>query len=253
MEDHTQIKADIKKAYDAIAPKYFTWTQNTHKVRLSYVAKLLHQLDGEATASDADAHTTRTIPPVISTSPPPSAHILELGCGAGVPVTQLLAARPNTTVTANDISSAQIALARSHLPASDSLTLEEGDMMELNFAPESLDAVLAMYSIFHLPRTEQVTMLKRIHGWLKPGGWVLMNFAAGEVERVSDGAWLGGREGTMHWSGWGVERTRKIVAEEVGWKIYIDEVRGDDELEEDGSVKRVEFHWVMAQKPLSNT
>ncbi|KAJ5492792.1 hypothetical protein N7539_001538 [Penicillium diatomitis] len=278
--DSSQLKADIKKAYDAIAPKYFTWTENTHSVRLSYVAKLLHHLDGEegkatatststvtgtstapapAPAPSPEANSTPTIQDQVNVGPapdtllppsqishePPSASILELGCGAGIPVTKLLAARPNTTITANDISSSQIALAKTHLPSS--VRLITGDMMELELEAESLDAVLAMYSIFHLPRDEQRIMLARIHGWLKAGRWVLMNFAAAEFERASDEKWLGAKEGVVHWSGWGVEGTRKML-EEVGFEILLEEVRADEEIEEDGSVKKVEFYWVMARK-----
>ncbi|KAJ5389860.1 uncharacterized protein N7496_000928 [Penicillium cataractarum] len=225
----TQIKVDIKKAYDAIAPKYLTWTEPTHHVRLSYLIKLLSNL---------------AIPESPSPSAPPTT-ILELGCGAGIPVTQHLSTLPNTTVTANDISSTQIGLARNRLPAS--VTLLQGDMMELSFARESFSAVLAMYSIFHLPRDEQVTMLERVYGWLKPGGWVLVNFAAGRFESVSDEKWLGGVEGVMHWSGWGVEGTRKVL-QDVGFDIQTGEVVADEEGEEDGSVKEVEFYWVLARK-----
>ncbi|OOQ86703.1 putative O-methyltransferase [Penicillium brasilianum] len=220
-----KIKADIKKAYDAIAPKYLTWTENTHTVRLSYLQKLLANLNLNTEEG--------------------SNSILELGCGAGVPVTQHLTTVPNTRITANDISETQIALARERLPAS--VTLIQGDMMGLSFADESFAAVLAMYSIFHLPRDEQVTMLERVYGWLKPGGWVLANFSAGEFESVSNETWLGGREGVVHWSGWGVDGTRQVLRD-VGFVIEVDEVRADEEGEEDGSVKKVEFYWVLARK-----
>jgi ubiquinone/menaquinone biosynthesis C-methylase UbiE len=236
----TQLKADIKKAYDAIAPKYLTWTESTHKVRLGYVETLLKNLNAGTPEETSPSTSTST-----STSSSPKLNILELGCGAGVPVTQHLSSLPNTTVTANDISETQISLAKTHLPAS--VTLVQGDMMELTFSNSTFDAVLAMYSIFHLPREEQVTMLTRIYGWLKPGGWLLANFAAGEFERESDGAWLGGNEGVVHWSGWGVEGTRGVL-KEIGFGIVVDEVVQDEEGEEDGGVKKVDFHWVMARK-----
>lgn len=238
----TTIKADIKKAYDAIAPKYLTWTQSTHGIRLLYMDKLLQNLNATPP------------PPVESpshTSDPPkrNINILELGCGAGIPVTQHLATLPNTSITANDISETQIALARERLPSS--VTLIQGDMMELSFPDATFDAVLAMYSIFHLPRDEQVAMLHRVHGWLKPGGWVLVNFAAGEFASESDANWLGGREGVVHWSGWGVEGTRRVLGD-VGFGIVVDEVEQDEEEEEDGSVKKVDFHWVLARKELGS-
>lgn len=220
----TQLKADIKKAYDAIAPKYLTWTEPTHKVRLSYLTKLLSNLDPSASSQNT---------------------ILELGCGAGIPVTKHLTTLPNTSITANDISSTQIALARERLPSS--VTLLQGDMMDLTFPQETFTAVLAMYSIFHLPRDEQITMLKRVWGWLKPGGWVLVNFSAGRFEKESDERWLGGTEGVVHWSGWGVEGTRKVLRD-VGFDIELGEVVVDEEGEEDGGVKEVEFYWVLARK-----
>ncbi|KAJ5439193.1 uncharacterized protein N7458_010191 [Penicillium daleae] len=226
----TQLKADIKKAYDAIAPKYLTWTESTHKVRLSYLNTLLQNVNSTAAAAPSSQ---------------PHKHILELGCGAGVPVTQHLSTLPNTSVTANDISETQIALARERLP--ESVTLIQGDMMELSFENGSFDAVLAMYSIFHLPRDEQVTMLTRIHGWLKDGGWLLANFSGSEFEVSSDEKWLGGEEGVVHWSGWGVEGTRKVLTD-VGFGIEVDEVKEDEEGEEDGSVKKVDFYWVLAKK-----
>ncbi|KAJ7696771.1 hypothetical protein B0H17DRAFT_1053002, partial [Mycena rosella] len=44
-----------------------------------------------------------------------SADFPELGCGAGVPCTQVLVEH-GLNVTGNDISAAQIALAREHVP-----------------------------------------------------------------------------------------------------------------------------------------
>ncbi|KAJ5317606.1 hypothetical protein PENANT_c038G05438 [Penicillium antarcticum] len=212
------LKENIKRAYDDIADKYLTWTEHSHKVRLAYVNTLLQNLNS----------TTETI-------------ILELGCGAGVPVTQLLSSNENFRVTANDISSAQIALAKQTLP--ESVTLIEGDMMGLDFANESFDAVLAMYSIFHLPREEQVTILRRIFGWLKPGGFILANFPAGEFDSQFNEAWLGGQKGVMHWSGWGKEKIG-VILKDVGFGIIVDEVVVDSE-EADHDVA---FQWVLAKK-----
>src|SRR5688572_29282970 len=65
------------------------------------------------------------------------ARVLDLGCGAGVPVTQWLAARHR--VVGVDFSSRQLALAREHLPGA---ALVRADMGALAFAPESFDAVV---------------------------------------------------------------------------------------------------------------
>ncbi|KAF9886786.1 hypothetical protein FE257_011163 [Aspergillus nanangensis] len=219
--DNSQIKDNVEKAYDNIADTYLSWTENTFASRLSYLTRLLALL------------------PTPSDEKPIS--ILELGCGAGVPVTQTLASNPHIRITANDISSAQIALARKHLP--ESVRLIQGDMMDIHFQPEELDAVVGMYSISHLPREEQTTMLQRIMQWLKPGGRLLMNFAERESAAHTDETWLGGSEGGMYWSAWGAEGTRGVL-KQLGYEIEIDEVVQDDE-----RGKLVGFLWIVAKKP----
>lgn len=217
--DSIQIKENTKKAYDNIAPTYLQWTQNPFSQRMSYLKLLAPHL-----TERKETHE--------------KARVLELGCGPGVPVTEYLASLGTVQITANDISSAQIDLARAHLPPS--VRLIQGDMMDLQFEPEEFDAVLAMYSVIHLPREEQTTMLGRIFGWLKPGGLALINFSAGEIVASSDPSWLGATEGSVFWSGWGEHRTREILRE-MGFELVQDDVVVDPE---DGGA----FLWVLAKK-----
>ncbi|MBA3944950.1 MAG: hypothetical protein H0X37_10370 [Herpetosiphonaceae bacterium] len=49
-----------------------------------------------------------------------------------------------------------------------------------------------MYSIIHLPRTEQPALIRRIFNWLRPGGRFLATWAIH--------AWEGEEE---NWEGWG--------------------------------------------------
>ena len=117
----------------------------------------------------------------------PGAAVLDLGCGAGVPVTRWLARR--FAVTGVDVSARQLALARQHVPAADFV---KADMTDLSFEPESFDAVVAFHSIIHLPRSEHPALLEKIHRWLRPGGAFFATWALG--------AWEGGEE---DWEGWG--------------------------------------------------
>jgi ubiquinone/menaquinone biosynthesis C-methylase UbiE len=168
------------------------------------------------------------------------ADILELGCGPGVPATQVLIAHEKGfNVTGNDISAAQIALARVHVPKA---TLIQGDMLALDFAPASFDAVLGFYSIFHLPKEEQALMIEKIRGWLKPGGWLLVNFHFDEGDITREG-WIE-PEVKMFSSGLGVEGTRDIFRKHVsGFKLVVDEV----DIEKVGKIEE-RFHWIMALK-----
>jgi ubiquinone/menaquinone biosynthesis C-methylase UbiE len=140
----------VEAGYDQIAPRYLEWaTSHSYaSSRLLYTQKLLILL------------------------PNPS-KILELGCGAGVPCTQLLAQSHH--VTGNDISAAQIELARKHVPNAEFV---KEDMMSLEFEKGRFGAVAAFYSVIHLPREEQGVMLRRIWGWLEDEGYLLMNLGA---------------------------------------------------------------------------
>lgn len=216
----SDLKSRLKASYDAIAPRYNEWTVPHSATRLRYLDQVL-------------AHLPTTSP----------ASLLELGCGSGVPVTQKLLSHANFTVAANDLSSAQVALARANLQAdaiADRLTLLEGDMLALEFAPASLDAVLGFYSIIHLPREEQVVMLRKIATWLKPGGWLLANFGATEGEGSEAQNWLGEEEGWMFWSGWGVEGTVEKVGD-AGLEVVVRETEVD-------VVDGATFLWILAKK-----
>ncbi|KAJ7886933.1 S-adenosyl-L-methionine-dependent methyltransferase [Mycena leptocephala] len=207
-------KAKIEQGYDIVAKKYLAWSgPRPTTTRMAYIADLIEKL-------------------------PTGANVLELGCGAGVPATQVLIER-GLNVTGNDISAAQIALAREHIPKA---TLIQGDMLGLDFAPGSFDAVLGFYSIFHLPKEEQTLMIEKIKGWLKPGGWLLCNFHFEEGDVTREG-WFEPKV-TMFSSGLGVEGTRDIFRQKVpGFKLIVDKV----DVEKVGKFEE-RFHWIMALK-----
>lgn len=119
--------------------------------------------------------------------------------------------------------------------------------MTLNFPPNTFSAVVSMYSLIHLPRDEQATLLHRIFRWLKPGGWFLANFGAEEDAGSTESEWLGERVegGGMFWSAWGSEKTCEIL-EENGFRIKIKDVVR--EAEKEASKDDVMFLWVVAEK-----
>jgi ubiquinone/menaquinone biosynthesis C-methylase UbiE len=118
---------------------------------------------------------------------PDGAAVLDLGCGAGVPVTEWLAQR--FAVTGVDISARQLELARARVPGA---TFIKADMAALDFPPGTFDAVVSFYAIIHVPREEQAALLARIHRWLKPGGAFLALWAMGDWEGTEP-----------DWEGWG--------------------------------------------------
>ena len=75
--------------------------------------------------------------------------------------------------------------------AADAFRLFTGFEGSLERIGAAFDAVVACYSIIHVPRGEQPELVRRIHRWLKPGGRFLANWALG--------AWEGKEE---NWEGW---------------------------------------------------
>src|SRR5437763_5041135 len=132
-----------------------------------------HMAERYLQSRDADDPATLVALEEMARSLPPGAAVLDLGCGPGVPVTRWLALR-GYAVTGVDFSARQLELARQQAPGA---TFVKADMTALDFPPGTFDAVVAFYSIVHVPRGEQPALLRRIHDWLKPGGPFLATWA----------------------------------------------------------------------------
>jgi SAM-dependent methyltransferase len=77
-------------------------------------------------------------------------------------------------VTCIDLSPEMVALCQQK--GLNALVMDIGD---LQFAPDSFDAVYAMNSLLHLPKAEFPGILRRIHGLLKPGGLFFLGIYGG--------------------------------------------------------------------------
>ncbi|MFI7400576.1 class I SAM-dependent methyltransferase [Streptomyces sp. NPDC049541] len=125
---------------------------------------------------------------------PAGSAVLDVGCGSGVPVARTLAAAGHR-VTGVDISEVQVRRARERVPQAEFI---RADATAAVFAPASFDAVVSLYALIHIPLAEQPPLLRRIAGWLRPGGW----FVATTGHRAWTGSednWLGGGA-PMWWS-----------------------------------------------------
>jgi cyclopropane fatty-acyl-phospholipid synthase-like methyltransferase len=112
--------------------------------------------------------------------------VLELGCGAGEPVTRRLTERHR--VTAVDISAEQLRLAVEHAPTARFL---QASMLDVDFAADSFDAVVAFYAVTHVPRQRHADLLGRIAGWLRPRGVLLLSMGAADNPGEVEADWLG--------------------------------------------------------------
>lgn len=170
---------------------------------------------------------------------PLSARILDIGCGAGLPVTTALARMG--TVVGVDISAIQIELARENVPAAH---LIHGDIMIQQFDADSFDAVVVFYALFHLPRAEQGELLSRISRWLRPGGCLLATLARTDHPGYVEADFFGA---TMYWShyetGWYADLLAKLGFEIQHLGVWGHGYRDD-------TAQRPERHpFVLAQRP----
>ncbi len=152
-----------------------------------------HMAEQYLAGKDADDPVTLAALEAMVAELPDGASVLDLGCGAGVPVTRWLAGR--FAVTGVDISARQLELARIEVPGA---MFIKADMAALDFPPATFDAVVSFYAIIHVPREEQPALLEQIHRWLKPGGAFLALWARSDWEGT-EADWEGGGA-PMWWS-----------------------------------------------------
>jgi SAM-dependent methyltransferase len=166
---------------------------------------------------------------------PESPDILELGSGAGVRSTRMIAERAN--LIGVDISSEQIGRARECVPDA---TFLHHDFTRVQFEPESFDAVVSFYVLNHVPREELGPLLGRIRSWLRPGGLLLASFGASDLD-----AWYGEAIGGLEtfFSGYEPPVTLGLVRG-ADLEVVHDELETIAEPEGDAT-----FLWVLARRP----
>jgi 2-polyprenyl-3-methyl-5-hydroxy-6-metoxy-1,4-benzoquinol methylase len=147
---------------------------------------------------------------------PAGGPVLDLGCGCGVPVARSLASA-GYQVTGVDISEVQIGRARRLVPAG---AFIRADASTVTFPAASFDAVVCLYALVHMPLRAQPELLRRVAGWLRPGGWLLTVTGEREWTGTEDN-WLGG-PATMWWSHAGAD-TYRAWLEQAGLQVTAQE------------------------------
>lgn len=145
-------------------------------------------------ADDADAGDYAPWLATLRAKLPAGGRVLDAGCGCGVPIARDLAAA-GYRVTGVDVSDVQIQRARRLVPGADFI---RADLTEVDFAPGSFDAVVALYSIIHVPLAAQPALLASFGRWLAADG-VLLITAGSTAWTGTETGWLGG-SATMWWS-----------------------------------------------------
>jgi len=143
---------------------------------------------------------------------PPESKVLELGCGCGLPVAQILS--ENFALTGVDISPVQIERARSYIPNAEFIC---ADMTEFDFPAESFAAIVSLFAIIHVPLDEQPVLFAKLFEWLQPGGYLLATVGSGAWTGVEEN-WLDVSGATMFWSH-ADAKTYESWLKELGFKL----------------------------------
>lgn len=149
----------------------------------------------------------------------PESRILDMGCGAGIPICSYLIERGHE-VLGVDISPRQVALAAKNVPAG---RFQTRDMRDLHEGEFEVDAVVSFYAIFHTQRKSHAKTFRTLASYLPPGGFMLVTMGAGEWDGEEE--FFGAR---MWWSHYGPAKNRELI-EAAGFRVVYDEIdRGDE-------------------------
>jgi SAM-dependent methyltransferase len=110
--------------------------------------------------------------------------VCDLGCGPGH-VTRYLHER-GVDVFGLDLSLAMVVEAQRLNPA---IPFHQGDMHALDAPDAAWAGIAALYSLIHIPRAEQVGVLRELRRVLMPGGLLLLSFHIGDEVRHLDDWW----------------------------------------------------------------
>jgi len=165
----------------------------------------------------------------------PKSNILDLGCGTGLPFDSYLIANGHNVIGI-DIAEKQIEQAQINLPEGNYIL---GDFTKYKFNNNSVNAVIALYSIFHIPKEEHKIVLKMIYDYLLKDGYLLITMGVGETAGIEiDNDFCGKVE--MAWSNYNSEKNIELIHNN-GFDI----IKYDNEADY-GSAE--EHLWILAKK-----
>jgi len=146
---------------------------------------------------------------------PKGSTILDIGCGAGVPIDKFLSEN-GYTVKGIDISEKQIELAKKNVPHA---SYEVKDMSEFKDNEYDVDAIVSFYAIFHTPREIHFELFKKLASFLKSGGLLLVTMGSSDWEGEEENF----HGAHMYWSHYSPEKNVEIV-KKAGFEIISDKL-----------------------------
>ncbi|MFX0105502.1 MAG: class I SAM-dependent methyltransferase [Candidatus Hodarchaeota archaeon] len=160
-----------------------------------------------------------------------NAHVLDVGCGAGIPTAKFLTER-GIQVTGIDLSDKMLSLARENVPSAEFIKM---DINKLEFNENTFDGIISVYTLFHVPKEKHFEIFKKFYKILKSDGIILINTGISESEGKSNFFGV-----PMFWSNFSPKTTLNLV-KEAGFSIIFDGI-----LERGGELQ----YWIYGKKKL---
>lgn len=164
----------------------------------------------------------------------PGAAVLDAGCGAGDPITRILAR--SFRVTGADFAEAQLARARRLVPGARFVC---ADLRTLPFRDGGFDAICSYYAIIHISRDDHAALLANFTRLLRPDGVALLCLGASDLPYDREDDYFGS---PMLWSHFDAATNLRLVAASglhVEWS----------ELVPDGDAPNAGHLFLLASKP----
>ncbi len=97
--------------------------------------------------------------------------ILDIGCGTGLELGYIWARAPHARITGIDVSAKMLAeLKVKYISQLGQIELIEGSYLDQSFGVRKYDFVVSVMTLHHLLPAQKISLYKRIHRALKPGG-----------------------------------------------------------------------------------
>ncbi|NHJ02961.1 MAG: class I SAM-dependent methyltransferase [Candidatus Heimdallarchaeota archaeon] len=156
--------------------------------------------------------------------------VLDLGCGSGYPVCQFFVDTP-TSYYGIDLAEKQIQLAKQTYHQSQ-FKFYAREMLEFcgKGHDNTFGGLLALFSIFHLPRELHKPLFIEIKRILKPNAPILISLGENALEEEVTG-WLGAKK--MLWSNFSIEWYQESLSKLSFRRVndYREEVQFNNEME----------------------
>ena len=144
---------------------------------------------------------------------PKNSKVLDLGCGAGIPISKFLIDN-GCKVVGIDFSDGMLKLARKNVHAARFIKM---DITKMKFKANSFDGAVSFYAIIHIPRKYHSKIYTNLHKILKPDAIIMLNASGTNTWEETAKDYLGV---PMFWSFYHPKITLKLISNagfEVIW------------------------------------